>query len=165
MENRRKPQPTDTALARFLTGIINRLPFVSRATFREMECIIADRDKKIAQLHADLRNHEDHIKHLYSDIKKMTHRVPPPTVHAVKLEQTIDGMCGELVRTIAVTYSEQIVRHRLEWTKRKRQDLSEFSYHGIRAIEQCAHAIAQVHAKTHAQYIIDATLGQGIFKP
>jgi hypothetical protein len=76
-----------------------------------------------------------------------------------------DEMSGGEFRKVNVTYIEQAYCCDRPYLGRRMINPHELSEWGRLALEQAAHEIAIETAKIHAQYTIDATLNQGIFKP
>lgn len=159
------PQPVDTALARLVRRLVDRLPGASIGRVRRMEQFAAKQDNAISKLWAEKRDLEFHLEHLHRDIRKLAQRVPPPMIERVKVTDFTDEITLNDIRKVSVTYLPQFYCCARPYLGRRMINPHELSEWGRRALEQSAREIATAAAKTHAQYIIDATLNQGIFKP
>lgn len=165
MPNRLSPQPVDTALARLVRRLVDRMPGASIGRVRRMEQFAAKQDNAIRRLWDEKRNLEFHLEHLHRDIRKLTVRVPPPTIDRVTVTYFRSDSTMDEIRKVKVTYIDQTYCCASPYLGRRMVNPHELSERGRRALEQSACEIATATAKTHAQYIIDATLDQGAFRP
>lgn len=162
-DTRVKPLPTNTALARLMQRIVDVMPGATVGTLRKLHDRIFELTSQLGYVRRKNQRLEEQVNSLYADLKTMLRDVPGPVIDFVTMVDEHKPHDMSIIRTIHVTY--QNLSYASSMPDQLRRDGIPLSVWGAEAIQRAANKIAYDHAAKHAQYIIDATMRQGAFKP
>ena len=160
-DTRAKPLPTNTALARLMQRIVDVMPGATVGTLRKLHDRIFELTSQLGYVRRKNQRLEEQVNSLYADLKTMLRDVPGPVIFSAKMDDRHHPEGRGTIRTVHVTYLDQ------SYSMIMLREINSLavSEWGEAAIQRAANEIAYAHAAKHAQYIIDATMRQGAFKP
>lgn len=137
------PQPTDTALARFVARLWRRWPFAWAATVR-------DRERKIHNQRDEIWNLTQMAHALQRDLDEMVRRNCPPIPVRLDVSFHNDMLMNQVITHVefrplkfAINYNELRI---------------DFSPAGSKIMKRTAHALAREHAAEVEKFILEGLI-------
>lgn len=151
------PQPTDTALARHVRSIIDRLPGATIGAWNALSAHAARLQRQLYRADEDNQRLHGELVRVKKDIRRMMAPVPPP--RPLTLARIIDDPFEPSpFITVSVEYMPMRFAMNIGPNDLRKISRGELSPASIAALREAANDIARTHAQHHAAEILRVTL-------
>lgn len=151
------PQPANTALARFVRRLIDRLPGATIGTWNGMQESIYRLQRRLYRADEDNQRLHGRVRQLETDFRRLMAPVPRPFGMSRGRIEDDPWRAAPVIR-MSVTYEPMCFAMVISPQELDRAKAGSLSPHTHHALRKAARQIAQEQAEQHEAEILSATL-------